>query len=385
MRHLTLINLMQPSLGKDELSAVEDVFKSNWLGRGDVVTSFEAGFANSLVADPKDFYALSCCTEGLFLTADLFNFGCGDEIIVPSISFIAAGSAVVSSGASLVICDVDPRTLNATVETISACVTSKTKAIILNHYGGYPCDMDAICALAESNGIVIIEDAACAVRSFYKGQAVGTFGDMGIWSFDAMKTLVTGDGGMIYVADESRMSIAKEQCYLGLPSRDASGIDKIRDGSEIWWEVQINRPGRRAIMNNITAAIGLAQLAKVDSYISRRRDITEKYRSQLDSIAGLQLPPIYGEDIIPSYYFFWVQLDERDALAKFLQEKGIYTSFRYWPLSEVEFFEQYSTADLKGTETAAARTLNLPLHQGLSDLDVDYICRCISDFFEGGA
>ena len=134
----------------------------HWLGRGDVVTSFEAGFANSLVADPKDFYALSCCTEGLFLTADLFDFGREDEIIVPSISFIAAGSAVVSSGASLVICDVDSRTLNATVESISACVTSKTKAIILNHYGGYPCDMDAICALAESNGIVIIEDAACA-------------------------------------------------------------------------------------------------------------------------------------------------------------------------------------------------------------------------------
>ena len=128
-----MINIFQPSLGDEELREIKEVFKSNWIGRGNKVKEFETLFANNLNEQADKFYALSCCTEGLFLAAKIFNFKPGDEVIVPSVSFIAAGSAVVNSGADLVICDVDRNSLNATEKTIREKITPKTKAIILNH------------------------------------------------------------------------------------------------------------------------------------------------------------------------------------------------------------------------------------------------------------
>ncbi len=374
---------MQPDLGDAELLRIKEVFKSNWLGRGSVVTDFESKFANNLNASHENFYAMSCCTEGLFLAAEIFDFSADDEIIVPTISFIAAGSAVVKSGASLVLCDVDPRTLNATVETIAAKYTSKTKAIILNHYGGYSCDLGPILDFAEAHNLLIIEDSACAVQSFYKGRACGTFGDMGIWSFDAMKTLVTGDGGMIYLKLREHLDHVKESCYLGLPSRGASGIDKVKEGSDIWWEVQINRPGRRSIMNNISAAIGLCQLERLKGFIERRKAITAMYNAAFRDLTSLQTPPKELEGTLSSYYFYWIQTEKRNDLAAYLKENGVYTSFRYWPLNWVNYFQVPKSSEFVSSDYAANHTLNLPLHHGLSDVDVSMVIDLILNFFKG--
>jgi len=373
---------MQPELGDAELLRIKEVFKSNWLGRGSVVSDFESQFANNLNSPQKNFYAMSCCTEGLFLAADVFNFSPGDEIIVPTISFIAAGSAVVKSGASLVLCDVDPRTLNATIETIAAKYTSKTKAIILNHYGGYPCDLEPILDFAKAKKLKIIEDSACAVQSFYQDKACGTFGDMGIWSFDAMKTLVTGDGGMIYMKSQKHLDHVKEECYLGLPSRGSSGIDKVNDGSDIWWEVQINRPGRRSIMNNISAAIGLSQLEKLQGFIERRKAITELYNTAFNGLEILKTPPNEKEGTISSYYFYWIQTERRNELAAYLKENGVYTSFRYWPLNWVDYFKVSKSDQFLCSDYAANHTLNLPLHHGLSDEDVFLVIELVLNFFK---
>ena len=374
---------MQPDLGDAELLRIEEVFKSNWLGRGSVVTDFEAKFANNLNASQENFYAMSCCTEGLFLAAEIFGFSADDEIIVPTISFIAAGSAVVKSGASLVLCDVDPRTLNATAETIAAKYTSKTKAIILNHYGGYPCDLSPILEFAKAHDILVIEDSACAVQSFYKGQACGTFGDMGIWSFDAMKTLVTGDGGMIYLRSQEHLDHVKEECYLGLPSRGASGIDKVKEGADIWWEVQINRPGRRLIMNNISAAIGLSQLERLQGFIDRRKIITTMYNNAFRDLDWLQGPPEELEGTVSSHYFYWIQTAKRNKLAAYLKENGVYTSFRYWPLNWVNYFYPNKAIEFEHSDYAANHTLNLPLHHGLSDSDVLSVIDLILKFYKG--
>ncbi len=371
---------MQPDLGDAELLRIKEVFKSNWLGRGSVVTDFESRFADNLNASQENFYAMSCCTEGLFLAAEIFGFSANDEIIVPTISFIAAGSAVVKSGASLVLCDVDPRTLNATVDTIAAKYTSKTKAIILNHYGGYACDLEPIIEFARNRNLIVIEDSACAVQSYYKGKACGTFGDMGIWSFDAMKTLVTGDGGMIYMRKQEHLDHAKEECYLGLPSRGASGIDKVREGSDIWWEVQINRPGRRSIMNNISAAIGISQLERLQSFIDRRKIITSMYNEAFSKLDWLQVPPEQLEDTESSYYFYWIQTVKRNELAAFLKENGVYTTFRYWPLNQVDYFKIDESEQFLNTDYATNYTLNLPLHHGLSDEDVSLVIKLVHDF-----
>ena len=377
-----MINIFQPTLGERELKKIKEVFDSNWLGRGDVVHQFESKFAENLNSEKDDFYAITCCTEGIFLAADLFDFQPGDEVIVPTISFIAVGSAVVDSGAKLVLCDVDVHSLNATAETISEKITDNTKAIILNHYGGHPCDMDDILDLAKKYDILVIEDSACAVNSFYKGKACGTMGDMGLWSFDAMKSIVTGDGGMIFLRSDELMLKAKEQTYLGLPVESKSGIDRSSKGSNIWWEVQIKRPGRRAIMNNVTAAMGVVQLERLEEFTNRRKEIYEAYNKAFESISWIEAPPNLIEGCTNSYYFYWIKVEERDRLAHYLKDNGVYTTFRYWPLSRVNYFSGNNPLDFPNTEHVADHTLNLPIHQNLSDSDVVKITNLILNFKE---
>jgi aminotransferase len=374
-----MINIFQPCLGAEELASLQEVFCSNWIGKGKQVLEFERAFAESLRRPPELFASTTTCTEGLFLAMKLFGIGPGDEVIVPSISFVAVGSAVVDSGARLVLCDVDRRSLNVTAKHIQAKVTPRTKAIYLTHYGGVPCEMDPILNLCRANEIHVIEDSACAVRSFYKGRACGTLGDMGVWSFDPMKTICTGDGGMIYLCSPELVELAKEHLYLGLPNRQRSGMDSSASGNAQWWEYQITRPGRRAIMNNIAGAIGLSQMTRLNSFLNRRREIFERYSRELGNIGWLQLPPTIPRECESSYYFFWIQLEQRDALAAHLKEHNIYSTFRYWPLHRVDYFHR-EKMELPESDYAADHTLCVPLHQSLTEQDVEHIVATIRRF-----
>ena len=313
------------------------------------------------------------------MASNLFAFTEEDEIIVPSISFIAIGNSIVSKGAKVVFCDVDRRSLNMTAENIAKKITPKTKAIFINHYGGVPCDMSPILQICKEANIIVIEDSACAPKSFYKGKACGTFGDMGMWSFDAMKILCTGDGGMLYLKSKDLIEIAKEQLYLGTPVKQRSGLDSSASRESNWWEFDINRPGRRAIMNNIAGAIGVEQLKKLDSFIFRRKEIYETYERELSHCERLRMPPLLNEEYVSSYYFFWIQLEKRDQLARFLLDHGVYSTFRYWPLHKIKYFTQ-EQADLPNSEYVCNHTLNIPLHQSLSDADVFKIIELIVKF-----
>ena len=375
-----MINLFQPNLGEDELSLIKEVFISNWLGKGDKVKEFENKFAKSLSSNPESFLSTTSCTEAIFLSAKLFSFTKGDEIIVPTISFPSIGSAIVESEAKIVFCDVDKHSLNVTAKDIQKVISNKTKAVYITHYGGIPCDMDEIIELCNQNGILTIEDSACAVQSFYKGQACGTIGDMGMWSFDAMKTLSTADGGMMYIKDTDKRIEAEESLYLGLPVKSKSGLDSSENAAN-WWEFEMNRTGRRAIMNNVTAAMGLSQLNKLNSFINRRKNIFEKYTKELEKIGDISLPPIPEFEHTSSYYFFWIQTEHRDELAKFLLDKGVYTTFRYWPLNKIKFFSKDVREQYPNSDYAASRTLNIPLHQSLSNEDVNLIVKSIKDFY----
>jgi aminotransferase len=377
-----MINLFQPSLGDDELESIKNVFSSNWLGKGVVVKEFESKFASSLLDNPSRFLSTTSCTEAIYLSARLFEFSEGDDVIVPVISFPSIGSAIMEAGARIVFCDVDPNSLNVRVEDIRSVMTEQTKAIYITHYGGVPCDMDEIVKFCDDNNIFLIEDSACAVHSFYKGKACGTFGDMGMWSFDAMKTLSTGDGGMMYFRDPEIQIEAEESLYLGLPVRSKSGLDSSSEDSANWWEFEMNRTGRRAIMNNVTGAMGVSQLVKLPTFIARRQEIHKKYVFGLEQVGDIKLPPTPDFEHTSSYYFFWIQTKYRDELAKFLLDKGIYTTFRYWPLHKVNLFSKYISSDYPNSDFAASHTLNIPLHQSLTDEDLNLIIASIKAFYE---
>ena len=374
-----MINIFQPCLGAEELDAIGRIFGSNWIGKGDAVSQFEKDFAKHLDADPRNFTTTTSGSEALFLAPKIFDFDYNDEIIVPSVSFIAAGTAVVMSGAKLVLCDVDRLSLNVRAEDIEKKITKKTKAIILNHYGAVPCDMDPIMEICDHQNIIVIEDSACAAKSFYKGKACGTIGNMGLWSFGAMKVICCGDGGMIYLRSKDLIPVANEFLYHGFPSRKKSGMDGSKAGSPNWWEIEVSRLGRRAFMNNISGAIGVTQLNKLDKFIQRKKYIYDVYMKELADCQWLTLPPVLNENYVSSYYFFWLQLKKRDELAKFLLDHGVYSTFRYWPLHKIKYFELKDN-DLPNSDYASQYTLNIPLHQSLTDDDVNKIIQLIKSF-----
>jgi dTDP-4-amino-4,6-dideoxygalactose transaminase len=374
-----MINVFQPLLGDEELAAVADVFAGGWLGRGPRSTQFEAAFAAHLAVEPDRLIAINSCTAGLFLAMDLLEIGAGDEVVMPSVSFVSAANAVAAHGARPVFCDVDPRTLNPSAEQVVAHLTERTKAVLLLHYGGLPGDVARIADLCRERGVLLIEDAACAPASRADGRACGTFGDVAVWSFDAMKIMSTGDGGMLYVRDPERARRARRLAYHGL--EQSSGFSKARV-SDRWWELEVRDFAPRVIGNDLTAAIGCVQLRRLPEFVARRAEISAHYRRALADVPGLRLPPVTPAGHETSHYFFWVQMDAavRDAVAHDLLEADVYTTFRYPPLHKVPAYG--SEARLPGAEQAAEETLCLPLHQALTDAEVETVVSALRKSLE---
>lgn len=364
-----MINVFAPTVGQAELHQIADSFSTGWLGKGRKVAEFEAAWAAHVGATAEHIVSTTCATEGLFQVCDLIGLNSGDKVIMPSISFIGAANAVMATGAQIAYCDVDPRTLNPTLDYIAAKHDRYVRAVILLHYGGVASELDDIRAWCDERDVILIEDAACAQATMYEGKAAGTWGHYGVWSFDAMKVITTGDGGMVYCENTEDAERLRRKTYLGMDT--ATGLGSSKDK---WWEFRVKEPGqRRAVMNDIAAGIGLEQLKQLPIFVNRRKAIADRYDVELyDAVK----PPFDDTKEWP-YYFYWIQTPDRDALAAHLKANGIYTTFRYYPLHWV-----FKAGDsLPNTEHAAKHTLLLPLHQGLSDQDVAFVCEKVKEFF----
>lgn len=366
-----MIHMFQPSVGGEELAAVGEVFGRNWLGYGPKTQEFERDFAAHIGVPSEAVLFLNSATSGLTLAMELLKLGPGDDVVLPSISFVSNANTVVATGARPVFCDVDPHTLNASVAHIAEAITPQTKAVTVLHYGGHPGDIIAISEFCRDRGIALIEDAACSVGSSVDGKACGTFGDIGIWSFDARKIITTGDGGMIYARDAENARRANRLAYHGLEDRGAFAA-AARE-SRRWWDQTIHEVGRRLIGNDVTAAIGQVQLRRLPDFIRRRGAVMASYDRLLAGVDGVRLPPRLPAGHVSTNYFYWVQLDAqiRDEVAADLLQRGVYTTFRYPALHKAPLYR--SGAELAGTDKAAATTLLLPLHQALSDADVQRV------------
>ncbi|MGV9774179.1 DegT/DnrJ/EryC1/StrS aminotransferase family protein [Streptosporangium sp. NPDC003464] len=380
-----MINVFQPSLGEQELAAVREVFESNWVGRGERANEFEAGFARHIGVGREHVTSVNSCTEATFIAMELAGVGPGSEVVLPTVSFVGAGNAIASRGAQPVFCDVDPRTLNPTVADVEAVLTPRTKAVLILHYGGYPGEVAQIAQLCRDRGILLIEDAAIAIASRVDGRPCGTFGDMGVWSFDHGKIVVTVDGGMLYVRDPELAARAPKLAYFGLEQK--SGYDQALRARTRWWDFEISSFSRRSVTNDVLTAIGNVQLSRLPEFIERRREIARRYDSGLAGLDGLLCPPPLPAGHESSYYMYWVQFEGgiRDEIARDLYERGIYTTFRYPLLHKVAAYG--SGALLPNAEAAADRTLLLPMHQALTDADVERtieaVRECVSERLGG--
>ena len=373
---LTMINVFEPSYDKRELAEIEKVLVSGWTGKGSLVDKFEADFSQHLnLENPDQIVTTNSATEGLFAIAELEGWRSGDEVMVPTISFIAAANCVISSQAQVKFVDVDSRTLNVTIDTLNKAFSINTRALILNNYGGIQPNIVEISEWCRERNITLIEDSACAIDSRIGDKYLGTFGDYGIWSLDSMKLISSGDGGIIYCKSLEKMKVLRRNLYLGL-STSLTGYNNSATKNR-WWEFNIDSPSRRSIMNDLTAALANVQLRKLPEFVEKRNNIILKYSLELKSVGDLE----YISEIGPhrSPYFFWIQTNYRDELSEFLLKSNIYTTFRYYPLNKIEFFNDKESYD--GTEFAMRKTLLLPLHTNLTENQIDYIVTKIKSFF----
>ncbi len=371
-----MINVYQPSLGKEELARISEVFESNWIGKGALVDEFEEKYAEHIGSDKTRVLSTNGCTEGLFSSMHLMGINPGDEVIIPTVSFVGAANAVCANGSKLVLCDVDPHTLNVRASDIEKVITDKTKAILLLHFGGIPCEMDEIMTLAEEHNLKVIEDTAAGVCSSYKGKALGTIGDMGMWSFDAMKILVCGDGAMLHFKDPEIRHLAERWLYFGLETK--SGYEN--SVAQKWWEFDISCFGHRAIMNNVSAAMALEQLKKLPDFMNKRKKVHEFYNKELSKYSWIDLPPVLPDYCTTSYYFYHIQITngKRDELAAYLRQNGIYTTYRYFPIHRVKGY--HISGEFPGAEYATNNTLCLPIHQSISEEDLGLIAEKFAEF-----
>lgn len=373
-----MIQIFSNSLGDEELRAIKRVFDSKWIGFANESKAFEEEFGEKI--GEKRVLAVNSCTAGLFMSMRILNIGPDDEVIVPTINFIGVPNAIVHAGAKPIFADVDEKYLNILPSEIKRLCNKNTKAIFLLHYGGHPCDMDEV--RKECKGLYILEDSANSPVSKYKGKNCGTLGDIGCFSFDAMKILSMGDGGAITIKDEKLFSKAMEARYLGIKNRQ-SGIDSLKEKSKRWWEIELASSENRYLTNDILCAIARVQLKKLDSFIKRRKEIWAMYQQAFEDLKSIETPPEPLPETKSSYYLYWIKVknDLRDKLATHLVANDIYSTFRYYPLHLIK--EYGSKENLPNAERLNEEVLNLPLHQNLSDNDVKKVVDTVKGFFKG--
>ena len=358
------IPIYQPSLNGNEKKYVNECLDSTWISsKGKFVAEFENAFANYIGI--KQSTAICNGTAALHLALLTLGIGIGDEVIVPTFTYIASVNAITYTGATPIFVDSLESTWQMNPDNVKEKISSKTKAILAVHIYGYPCEMDVLTKIAKENHLFLIEDCAEAFGSKFKDRYVGTFGDIATFSFFGNKTITTGEGGMLVTNDDTLCDRAVH--FKG------QGLAKHR---EYWHDVV----GYNYRMTNICAAIGLAQLERADELISKKRKIADLYNEELK---GLPLTPHYEkEDVFHTYWMYSVLVensDIRNKLREYLAEKGIETRPTFYPIHTMPMysqkFQRYTVA-----ENIGWRGINLPSWPELTKNQIHYICNEISKF-----
>lgn len=365
-----MINVFGSLVGPEELEEIRTSLEAQWLGIGPKTAAFEKKFSQRLALG--DFVLLDSGSNSLYMAVKLLDLPPGSEVIVPSFTWIACAHAVVLSGCVPVFCDVSLDTHNITLNAISSVLTKKTKAIMVVHYAGLPVPVPEIAEL----GLPIIEDAAHAVDSKRQGRACGSLGDIGIFSFDAIKNLAMGEGGGLTARNLSLVKRARQLRYCGIGK---SGFEASAN-KERWWEYQVTDFFPKMLPSDIAASIGLAQLRKLEDMQAYRRKIWETYQIEFLNIPWLARPQEAPEGDRHSYFTYCIRVagGRRDALAKFLYQEGIYTTLRYHPLHMNPIYR--SSAKLPVCERLNEEALSIPLHPGLKEADVEKIVSSVKKF-----
>ena len=366
------IPLFDLNFGEEEERAVTETLKSKWISMGPKCAELEKRFAELL--EVKYACAITNCTAALHLACVVLGIGEGDEVICPSLSFVATVNCIRYVGATPVFADIyGNENLCMDAGRIESLITDRTKAIIPMHYGGFPCDMDKIMEIAKNHNLSVIEDACHGPLSVYHGRKLGTIGDLGCFSFFSNKNISTGEGGMIVTNNEelyNRIKLMRSHGMTTMSFQRASGHATDYDVVDLGYNYR---------MDDIRASIGIAQLNKVKEDLKRRAEIRKWYGEYLADIEGdLICIPFKDHEEFASNYIFPIVLKnstegKRDFIRRALQDKGIQTSVRYPVNHRFSIYEKFSR-QLPATEYVSDNEITLPIYGMLEKEQVKYIC-----------
>ena len=369
-----MIPVTRPWLGDEEAAAVAEVIASGWVAQGARVAAFEQAVAARVGA--AHGIALSSCTAALHLALVALDVGAGDEVIVPSLSFIATANVVRYVGATVVFADVDETSQTLSAATIERVVTPATRAIILVHQGGVPADIAAVRALAERGDIAVIEDAACALGSTYRGRPIGAHSDLVAFSFHPRKLITTGEGGMVLTGRADRAAhlrrLREHGMSVSAAERHASAEPIIEQYPHVGFNYR---------MTDMQAAVGLVQLTRLDALVARRRALAARYRAALEDVPGLRMvaDPPYGET---NFQSFWIVLPEefplsRHALLQRLATHGVAARRGFMAAHLEPAYVGVHSGDLSVTERLTRQSLILPLFHELTESAQDHVAAVV--------
>ncbi len=368
-----MIPVFRPNIEEDDIDGVVSVLRSGWLGLGPKTSTFETEFSKYI--GTQFTVGLNSCTASLDLALKILGITEGDEVIVPTMTFVSTSHVVLYSGAKVVFADVDPVTLNVDVNDIAGKINDRTKVIIPVHYSGRPIDMDGLQSCINNRHIFIIEDAAHASGSVYKNQKCGSMGTFGCFSFHAVKPMAAGDGGALTMNDKFDYAKANHLRWMGI---DKSTWD--RTGKSTYsWDYSVDEVGYKYHMNDISASLALTQLTKLDRGIEIRRELVLYYRELLADVTEVTMPPMDEYPLKSAWHLLCVQCDKRNELVNYLKNSGIATGVHYKP---AHLFNCYGEQpSLPNAEKAYLRILTLPLFTKLSHDIIKNIVDLIKSFY----
>lgn len=367
-----MIQVFRPSMGQEEIDAVAVVLRSGWIGLGPKTAQFEKEFADYI--GTKYAVGVNSATAALDLAMKLLSVNHGDEVLVPTMTFVSTAHVVAYNLATPIFVDIDPVTLNMDLDDLSRKITKRTRAIIPVHYSGRPVDLDRLKEIAGD--IPIVEDAAHAAGARYRDIPVGSLGTIGTFSFHAVKNLAMGDGGALTLNDQGMMERCKRLRWLGI---DKGTWDRTAMDKSYWWQYSVDEIGLKCHMNDIAASIGLVQLRKLDRMNERRRQIAGQYTQAFAELEQVETPPGDTEVFRSSWHIYCLKAERRDELSMFLQEQGVATGVHYTP---IHLYSCYGNKPvLPVAERVFKKIISLPMYPGMSDDDIAKIINLVCAFY----
>jgi len=374
--------LSRPSIGEKEIEAVVSCLKSGWITTGPLCKAFEEKFCK-LTGAP---YALSVSsgTAGMHLMLLGLGIKRGDEIITPSMTFASTLNMIIFCGAKPVFVDIHYNTLNINADLIEEKITKRTRGIIPVHFAGAPVDMDKILGIAEKHNLFVIEDAAHGLGAYYKGVPIGGFGQSAIFSFHPLKNITTGEGGMITHYGDRLESQLRLLRFHGI-ERDAWK----RYGRGGNPEYDVKMAGFKYNLTDIQAALGIAQLSRLDEFNGQRKQLADLYRRGLDGVEGLELPGVPAYSHTHAWHLFVIKVVSLDR-ERFLEKLSEYQIGYgiHFPaghrLSYIRERYKIKKGELKETERASTQLVSLPLFPDMKEDDVSYVCEAVREILRNG-